>query len=160
MEETGAERYDARDKHIMVAVDALGQAQKAVLYVAEMLGGLPGFRLTLFRLIAVSPEEFYKDARQKQEWLENEQGEAEAMLGRLREVCVQAGFSEDKVGTRVVARECPSVAECIIEEAGELGVCTLVVGRRGMTMREEFLFGSTSNRVLHEAKGCAVWVVE
>lgn len=160
MEDAGGARHEAADKHLMVAVDAPGQPQKAVMYVADMLGGLPGFRLTLLRLIAVPPEEFFKDARQKQEWLENGQGEAEAMLGRLREVCVQAGFDGGKVETRVVARECPSVSACIIQEANELDVCTLVLGRRGMTMREEFLFGSTSSRVLHEAKGCAVWVVE
>ena len=37
----------------------------------------------------------------------------------------------------------------------------MVVGRRHKTKTEEFLFGSTSiSRLIHEAKNCAIWVVE
>jgi nucleotide-binding universal stress UspA family protein len=36
----------------------------------------------------------------------------------------------------------------------------VVVGRRGLTHNEEFLFGSTSSKILHHATHCAVMVVE
>ena len=40
--------------------------------------------------------------------------------------------------------------------------CTVVVGRRHKTKTEEFLFGSTSTRLIREAKGAhrPIWVVE
>jgi nucleotide-binding universal stress UspA family protein len=36
----------------------------------------------------------------------------------------------------------------------------VVVGRHHKSKAEEFLFGSTSSKLIHEAKKCAVWVVE
>jgi len=41
-----------------------------------------------------------------------------------------------------------------------LKCCTVVIGRRGLSKKEEFIFGSTSNRILHEANNCAVMVIE
>jgi len=38
--------------------------------------------------------------------------------------------------------------------------CTIVIGRRGISKKEEFIFGSTSNKIIHEAKKCAVLVIE
>jgi nucleotide-binding universal stress UspA family protein len=57
-------------------------------------------------------------------------------------------------------RECPSVADCIIDVQQRLRCCTIVMGRRGISKKEEFLFGSTSNKIMHSGKNCAVWVIE
>lgn len=148
------------DKRIMVAVDSTESSGKAVMYVADMLGGQPGFHLTLFSLISVPPEDFFASASERDGWIAREEESARELLDGLREVCMQAGFRDEQVEVRSAARHCASVAECILEEARAISACTLVVGRRGVTMREEFLFGSTSSRVLHEARNCAVWVVE
>ena len=51
--------------------------------------------------------------------------------------------------------------QAILEEALELGAGTIVLGRRGISKKEEFIFGSTSNKILHSRKSCAaLWVVE
>jgi hypothetical protein len=42
----------------------------------------------------------------------------------------------------------------------ELKSSTVVVGRRGITRKEEFLFGSTSSKILREAKDCSIWVIQ
>jgi hypothetical protein len=34
------------------------------------------------------------------------------------------------------------------------------IGRRGISKKEEFMFGSTSTRILHIAKDCSIWVIE
>ena len=52
------------------------------------------------------------------------------------------------------------VAERILLEQQKGGYGTVVIGRRGISKREEFLFGSVSNKIVHEARNCAVWVVE
>jgi len=41
--------------------------------------------------------------------------------------------------------------------AGDYG--TVAVGRRGVSKAEEFLFGSVSSKIVHNAKNCTVWVV-
>jgi len=149
-----------RDMHIMIAADGSRNSQRAVEYVAGMLGGLPGFRLTILRLTPLPPEEHFASPQEKEKWLERERESSRKHLGQYRDICLGAGFPDDKVETRNIERHCPSVSDCIIEEVRKAGACTLVVGRRGVSLKEEFLFGSTSSQVLHDARGCAVWVVE
>ncbi len=52
------------------------------------------------------------------------------------------------------------VAECILAERDNTEYSTLVVGRRGLTHKEEFLFGSISGKIVRTAKNCTVWVVQ
>ena len=52
-----------------------------------------------------------------------------------------------------------SVAEAIMKKHGELGSCTVVVGRREKTRQEEFLFGSVSGQIVRNTQNCSVWVV-
>jgi nucleotide-binding universal stress UspA family protein len=52
------------------------------------------------------------------------------------------------------------VAQAILEEALALGAGTIVLGRSSISKKEEFIFGSTSNKILHSRKSCsALWVV-
>ena len=149
-----------REMHIMIAADSSRNSERAVEYVAGMLGGLPGFRLTIINLIPLPPEEHFESAEELESWLRAEREGAESRLREFRNVCTSSGFPEDSVETRAIERHCPSISDCILDEVREAGACTLVVGRRGLSMKEEFLFGSTSSQVLHDARGCAVWVVE
>jgi len=57
-------------------------------------------------------------------------------------------------------KECTSLAECILDEQRRLSCGTVVIGRRGISRKEEFMFGSTSSKILHTAKDCSVWVIE
>jgi nucleotide-binding universal stress UspA family protein len=61
---------------------------------------------------------------------------------------------------RLVVRQCESIADAILEEQYKLKSCIIVVGRRGISHKEEFIFGSTSNKILHHAQHCAVMVIE
>jgi nucleotide-binding universal stress UspA family protein len=45
-----------------------------------------------------------------------------------------------------------------VQQQGDFG--TLVIGRRGVSRAEEFLFGSVTTKVTHLAKDCTVWVVQ
>jgi len=52
------------------------------------------------------------------------------------------------------------LAECILAERDQLEYGTLVVGRKGLSPSEEFLFGSTSGKIVRIARNCTVWVVQ
>ena len=70
------------------------------------------------------------------------------------------GFPEDKVRIRSFVNKKKSFADAILNMRCDLTCCTVVVGRHHKSKTEEFLFGSTSSKLIHEAKNCAVWVVE
>lgn len=149
-----------KDRHILIAVDGSENARRAVLYVADFLGGFPGFRITLLNIIPEPPEDYFKTSEERNAWIESQRHKAEKMLENYRQILIQSGFSEEKVTVKVDIKDCPSVAECILDELKKIKACTIVVGRRGISKKEEFLFGSTSNKIIHYAKNCSVWVIE
>ena len=98
---------------------------------------------------------YFENAAKGEQWLVEKQAEAEKMMAGYRDILLDAGFAPDKVLVEIKVTRGPSVPDCIIAELEVLKCCTVVVGRRGISKKEEFIFGSTSNKILHEAKNCA-----
>jgi nucleotide-binding universal stress UspA family protein len=149
-----------KDKHLLIAVDESDSSRRAVLYVADFLGGFPGFAVTLLSIIPDPEEDFFDSETELNAWIRQKLDETNRMLEKYRQVLIQAGFPESKVRFTSCIGEAKSFSDAILETRCDLSCCTVVVGRHHKTKAEEFLYGSTSNRLIHEAKGCAVWVVE
>jgi nucleotide-binding universal stress UspA family protein len=80
----------------------------------------------------------------------------EQAAGRL----IALGMPEKRIQLKIQVCKMPaSVTDLILHEVGEGQYHTVVVGRRGVSKREEFLFGSVSSKVVREAHHCTVWVV-
>lgn len=152
--------HELKDRHILVAVDETENGKRAVLYVADILGGVPGFRATILHVVPEPPEDYFASQEEARDWRKEHEEAAREMVENYREILHQSGFGEGKVSLMLETRYCPSVAEWIFGKVRELDACTVVVGRRGISTKEEFILGSTSSRLLHVAKNCAVWVVE
>jgi nucleotide-binding universal stress UspA family protein len=149
-----------KDKHLLVAVDESESSKRAVLYVADLLGSVPGFTVTLCSIIPAPEADFFDREEQGQTWITEKTAKVGKMLENYRQVLMQSGFSEDKIRIRIFVNEGKSFADAILAMRCDLTCCTVVVGRHHKSKTEEFLFGSTSSKLIHEAKGCAVWVVE
>ena len=149
-----------KDKHLLIAVDESDSSRRAVLYVADILGGFPGFTVSLLRIIPEPEEDFFDTRDELNSWIKNQTEGANKLLENYRQILIQSGFPGDKVRYRACVGEGKSFAEAILETRCELTCCTVVVGRHHHSKAEEFLFGSTSSKLIHEAKNCAVWVVE
>jgi len=148
------------EKHLVLAVAEPLVSRRAAIYLGAMMGGLPGFRITVLNLVAEPPKTYFSGPEERDEWVARHEAEARELVELCRDLLVQSGFEEDMVDTAVVVRDCPSMADCILDEVEKRDACTVIIGRRGISPKEEYLFGSTSNRLLHSHKGCAVWVVE
>jgi nucleotide-binding universal stress UspA family protein len=149
-----------KDKHFLVAVDQTDNSKRAVLYVADFLGGFPGFRVTLLSIVPEPEGDFFDTEAEKDDWTMKKMEEANKMLRNYQQILIQSGFPADKVRIRSCVNEKKALSEAILQSQCGLSCCTVVVGRHHKSKSEEFLFGSTSNKIIHEAKNCAVWVVE
>jgi nucleotide-binding universal stress UspA family protein len=147
------------NKNILVAVDESDNARRAVSYVGQLLGGLPGFKVTVLHVIPDPEEDYFPDQKEKDNWLARTKKKVDSMLVDYRKILLNAGFAEDDVSTRSTLRYCPSMAECILAERDETLYDTIVVGRQGVSRSEEFLFGSISSKIVNHAENCTVWVV-
>jgi len=149
------------NKHILVAVDESDNANRAVQYVALMLGGLQGFKVTLINIVAVPPEDFFTNAGQRASWIADNETKSKRVLQGFRETLVKSGVDGQSVEISMKTGEYTSVAQVILDEATLIGAGTIALGRRGISKQEEFIYGSTSNKILHSQKSCnALWVIE
>jgi nucleotide-binding universal stress UspA family protein len=147
------------NKNILVAVDDSENARRAVSYVGQLLGGIPGFKVTVLHVIPEAEEDYFPTEAEKEQWLSQYKRKVDAMLENDRQMLLQAGFNPKDVSVRSSLRYCPSMAECILAERDQTQYDTIVVGRQGVSRSEEFLFGSISSKIVTHARSCTVWVV-
>ena len=149
-----------KDKHFLIAVDESESSKRAVLYVADIVGGFPGFAVTLLSIIPEPEEDFFDSEEEQIAWTKDKMSTTNRMLENYRQIMMQAGFAAEKVRIRSCVGAEKSFADAILDMRCDMSCCTVVVGRHHKSKTEEFLFGSTSTRLIREAKNCAVWVVE
>lgn len=149
-----------KDRHILIAVDETESSKRAVLYVADILGGIPGFRVTLLSVVPAPEVDFFENEAERNEWIKKRQTEIERLLENYRQILIQSGFPSEKINTITCIEGERSLVDIILDFQCELSCCTVVVGRHHHSKAEEFVFGSVSNQLIHSAKNCAVWVVE
>jgi nucleotide-binding universal stress UspA family protein len=147
------------NRNVLLAVDDSENARRAVAYVGFMLGGLEGFRVTLLHVISEPEEDYFARVEEKERWLNDYRRKIESLLTDYRRELIAAGFPEVAIQIRSPQRHCPSIAECILLELDQTECGTIVVGRQGLSRKEEFLFGSVSSKIVGRARNCAVWVV-
>ncbi len=149
------------NKHVLIAADESENAERSVAYVAHMLSGTQGFTITLINVIAVPPSDFFVTPEERRQWIELNETKSRVALERYLKMLVNAGFSRNSVELLMRTGEYQSIAQVILDEALRIRAGTIVLGRRGISKKEEFIYGSTSNKILHSQKSCtALWVVE
>jgi nucleotide-binding universal stress UspA family protein len=148
------------NRNILIAADESENSERAVLYVASLLGGLQGFKVTVLHVIREPEDDYFAEEAEKDRWYGEHRQSVVEMLERYRKLLIDAGFAPEDVSTRSTERYCPSMAECILAERDSTEYGTLVIGRKGLSHKEEFLFGSISARIVRTARNCTIWVVE
>lgn len=145
---------------ILVGVDGSEYGLNAVRYLAAVLGGSSNCKV---RLMAVHVPEVQDDP-DKAEEIKNRDIEKridlEERLSEAHRILIEARLATENLSTELVESDGSSgVGEILMDAQREGGYGTVVVGRRGLSKAEEFLFGSVSNTVVHKATDCCVWVV-
>jgi nucleotide-binding universal stress UspA family protein len=152
--------FDRDPRRILLAVDFSENSDRAVTYTGLIVGDNPGFHLTIVHVVEDPPEDFFPDEASRREHLAKQKALTEDLLERTRQRLIEMSVPGENVSLLAPVKKCDSMAGCIIEEQQAHDFGTVVVGRRGRSKKEEFLFGSISNRIIHYTKGCTVWVVE
>jgi nucleotide-binding universal stress UspA family protein len=148
------------ERHLLAAVDESDNSRRAVLYLADFFGDYRDVFITLLTIIPEPSEDYFATDDKRQSWLAEQKEMMAKKLAEYRDILLGAGFGEAQIDRRLVVRKCTSIADAILEEQDKLRCCIVAVGRRGLSHNAEFILGSTSSKILHHAKHCAVLVVE
>lgn len=146
---------------ILLAMDESENALRAVRYVGRIIGSArKNFQVTMVHVLVRPSPDLFEEPGGAQKYEQEQRRKIEAVFEKAKGLFQEAGVAAEAVQGKFIVTDEPGIAQGLLAEqrAGHYG--TLVVGRRGVTKAEEFLFGSVSNKIIHHAKDCAVWVVE
>lgn len=149
-----------KQRHILLAVDESENSKRAVMYLADFFGDYADVYITLLTVIPEPDEDFFATEEQRLDWLAKKKETIRMMMEGYAVILLGAGFREEQIKKKIIVEKTTSVADSILAEQDKLRCCIVVVGRRGLSHNEEFIYGSTSNKILHHASHCAVMIVE
>jgi len=146
---------------ILIAIDLSENSLKAVDYVAKMMACHSVVDITLLHVIKEPSPDVMPDEQQRRSHVEKTRAETLGLMEEAAKRLTAHDIPEKNIHLKIQVCSKPvAVAELILHERQTEGYGTIVVGRRGMSKKEEFLFGSVSNKIVREARDCTVWVVE
>lgn len=144
---------------ILLGIDNTVKSMSAVNFVSAVLGGSSNCQIKIASVHLPPSRDNFPDqgSRTKEDLRRRE--EMTSVLKQARDVLVEAGIPAGNISCELIESTGVSVGEALMEYQRRHGFGTVVVGRRGLTKTEEFLYGSVSAQVVHNARECAVWVV-
>jgi nucleotide-binding universal stress UspA family protein len=148
-------------KKILIGFDGSDSAMKAIDYIVKLLGNTD-CEITLIHVIRplINPDSKinYFIPAEEAEWIAIKSKMIEPALVQAENCLKNGGFSHGQI-SKVIITTKTSRAAAIAEKTHEEGYGTVVVGRRGISMVEEFIMGRVSTKVLNMVTEAAVWVV-
>ena len=163
---------------ILLAVDGSETSTKAVKYVGEITRGCEGIDIMLYHVLEIPPmllehgESGDQDEKgrlgkalqeEQKKWEEKKREQVEReIFAPAKQILKEKGVREGvaTIRTKLATGAYPDVALAIIQEVKAEGCGTVVLGKRGISMLREFMFGSVDSKVVHHIEGCAIWIVE
>lgn len=148
-------------KKILIGFDGSDGSMKAVDHIGELMGETD-CEVTLCHVIRpmgihLGLMSFF-NPEQEAKWIETNVKVIETAIEEAETRLKNAGFSDSQISKKIFTDK-TSRAAAITHQAEEGGYGTVVVGRRGLTVVEEFIMGRVSTKVFNMVTKAAVWVV-
>ncbi|HEB69838.1 MAG TPA: universal stress protein [Desulfobulbus sp.] len=146
-------------KNVLIAVADTSTSDRGIEYAAHILAQLEGVQICLLHIYPEPPPDYYSSGGSLTEYKEQQYKTASALLDRSAAMLMDFGLPEQAIRRDIRMAEQKTISQAIlgVQVEGKFG--TVVVGKRGLSKAEEFLFGSISNGLVHHTRNCTVWVV-
>jgi nucleotide-binding universal stress UspA family protein len=155
---------------LIIALDSSEGAWRAVEYVAETFGNNTEVQVNLLHILSGLPPALWDDghilgdkereARQRlvANWQADQEKQWQGLVKKAHDRLTSAGLPQAAV-TNTFKPKYYDVAEDLLTEAAAGKYGTIVMGRRGLGLAKSLLLGSVTNKVVQNAKDCAVTIV-
>jgi nucleotide-binding universal stress UspA family protein len=152
-----------QSKKVLITVDASENALRAVDHASYMLSGTD-CQITIFHTLRhitrFVPMEVTADTPDiEEQWREKAGSEITPYLEKSKKLLLEGGISEEQISIKVVDGS-RSPANDILQEAKAGNYGTIVLGRRGISLLKEFFMGSVTSKVIQQADGFTVWIIQ
>ncbi|SIO35004.1 universal stress protein [Halodesulfovibrio marinisediminis] len=157
--------------NILVAFDSSQPSFEAVEYTAKMIRSIPDVLVTLLFVERLPDKDLFESEALWRAECAELVADYKRKLAKARSLLANNGIHENAINEEYLiscsspfedAKVCTtgdSIAEDILAIQKEGNHGTIVIGRRGISKEEEFLFGSVSSELLRRFTECALWVI-
>ena len=146
-------------KRMIIAIDDSPRSINAVEYVGSIAGHLADIHLCLLHIYPEPPPGYYQSGASLDDYQSEQEERARMLFGQTKKILQGYGINPQAVTSRCQMAGGQSISEAILELQTKEDYGTIVVGKRGISKAEEFLFGSISNALIHNGRDIAVWVI-
>jgi nucleotide-binding universal stress UspA family protein len=145
---------------ILAAVDESENSRRAMDYLARWAACSEEARIVLVHVIKEPSEDVLPDKDERERYIGEKRGAAEALLAKAKQELESLGVPDVRIATKTLSCEPPTtIADVLLEEREADAYDTMVLGRRGMSKKEEYIFGSVTASLIRDASDVSIWVV-
>ncbi|MFW8602309.1 universal stress protein [Desulfobacterota bacterium M19] len=146
---------------ILLAVNDGETSFKAARYVGDICGRMSDCDICLLNVSPEPPPYYYLEGHSLADYVKDKEAKAAVLFKKIiKEILEPLGVDHGQISTRsYVTGQAETISGAIkkIQREGEFE--TVVVGKRGVSKAEEFLFGSISNAMARSCDSFTVWIV-
>ncbi len=146
---------------ILLAVNDGETSFKAARYVGDICGCMPDCEICLLNVSPEPPPYYYLEGNSLTDYVKEKNTKAEILFHKIiNETLKPFGIDLKNISSRsYITSKAETISEAIKTVQQEGSYKTVVVGKRGVSKAEEFLFGSISNAMAQSCESFTVWIV-
>jgi nucleotide-binding universal stress UspA family protein len=149
----------ARWEKILVAVDEGETSLRALRYVGRMAAAIPDVSICLLNIYPEPPPDFYTNGGVLAIYRAEKEKKADMIFAEGERMLVEAGIQPGAISRTTHLAAGKTISQMVLNVQWEGDFGTVVVGKRGVSKAEEFLFGSISNALARYSSSFTTWVV-
>ncbi len=146
---------------ILLAVNDGETSFKAARYVGDVCGRMSDCEICLLNVSPEPPPYYYLEGHSLADYVKDKNAKADILFNKIiNDILKPFGINQTQISTRsYVTSQAETISAAIraVQRQGEFA--TVVVGKRGVSKAEEFLFGSISNAMAQSCDTFTVWIV-
>ncbi len=146
---------------ILLAVNDGETSFKAARYVGDVCGRMSDCEICLLNVSPEPPPYYYLEGHSLADYVKDKNAKADILFNKIiNDILKPFGINQAQISTRsYVTSQAETISAAIraVQRQGEFA--TVVVGKRGVSKAEEFLFGSISNAMAQSCDTFTVWIV-
>lgn len=146
-------------QRILIAVNDSDDALRAIHYVGQTTKLVDNFTILLLYVYPDPPPDYYTKGGTLDAYKEIMHDQAAAAINIAISNLKKFGVNEENIETDIQLADGKTISQSILQAQETYQCSTVVVGKRGISKNEEFLFGSISNSLARNTKGFTTWIV-
>jgi nucleotide-binding universal stress UspA family protein len=149
----------AQWKRILVAVDEGETSQRALRYVGRMSAAMTDIYICLLHVYPEPPPDFYTNGGVLETYQTEKAQRAEGIFVQAEKILIEAGVKPEIIRRSIHLAKGRTISQMVLDIQREGDFGTVVVGKRGVSKAEEYLFGSISNALARHSSKFTTWIV-